>query len=393
MAAQRALATTPAITSASGARLALATGETFVNHRPALAGDRLTAGAVVSVGVGQACLLVPPGVSVCLDAGTELSVASLDTAKRRLRLHSGHALAHLEPQPAGSTFGFETAAGSVVAKGTVFSLRTEGSTVTLRVHEGVVLNSQGRETSAYRAPSAARLSHDSGASRPMDDAPADARLVELARYFSDRAQGTLAVTAVPGSHLTVDDFYLGVTPLSALMQPGGYRMEVSRAGFAPIVERLELAPGARVVRAYQATAELAPDQGREGAKSPRVAAAPTAAELLERARDLRVRGRYQEANNAYQRLLREYSGSAEAQAALVSRGELQLSQLANPSAALASFDAYLRGGGALRQEASYGRIRALRRLGKLREAEIATRAFLSTYPRSVQAATLRKEIP
>jgi hypothetical protein len=101
----------------------------------------------------------------------------------------------------------------------------------------------------------------------------------------------------------------------------------------------------------------------------------------------------QEANHAYQRLLQEYPGSAEARVALVSRGELQLAQLADASAALGSFDTYLRGGGALRQEASYGRIRALRRLGRLREAEAATRAFLSAYPRSVQAATLRKEIP
>lgn len=383
----------PATAPSAGARLALAAGETFVNRRPAIAGDRLGVGAVVSVGVGQACLLLPPGVSVCLDPDTELSIATLEAGQRRLRLHRGHALAHLDSQPGGSTFGFETAAGSVVAKGTVFSLRTDGATVTLRVHEGVVVNHQGSETSAYMAPSTARLSHEPATSRATDEAASDSRLVELARFFSDSAQGTLAVTAVPGSNVALDDFYLGMTPLSVLVQPGDYRMEVSRAGFAPIVERLKLAPGARVARDYEATADFRPAGGREAAKSAPVAAAPTAAELLERARELRVRGRYQEANNAYQRLLQEHSASPEARVALVSRGELQLSQLADAAAALRSFDAYLRAGGALRQEASYGRIRALRRLGRVNDAQAATEAFLSAYPRSAQAATLRKGIP
>src|SRR6187551_134656 len=41
-----------AATNAAGAQLALSAGETFVNGRAALAGERLAAGAVVSVAVG-----------------------------------------------------------------------------------------------------------------------------------------------------------------------------------------------------------------------------------------------------------------------------------------------------------------------------------------------------
>jgi hypothetical protein len=383
---------TASAVDAPGAQLAFSSGETLVNRRAALAGERLAAGAVVSVGVGQACLLVPPGVSVCLDDHSELSIETLEVHKRRFRLHSGHAVAHLDPQPAGSSFGFETPAGSVVAKGTVFSLRTDGSTVTLRVHEGVVLNSRGSETSAYQAPSTALLSHEPGALRARNEAMSDARLVELASYFSDASQATLVVTAGAGSRLALGDFYLGMAPLSALLRPGDYRMEVSRSGFATIVERLKLEPKARVVRDYEGT-ELDVAASKEGAKAPRSVVPPSATELLERARDLRAGGHYRDAHGAYQRLLREYGGSAEARVALVSLGELQLSQLGDAGAALRSFEAYLRGGGALRQEASYGRIRALRRLGKLREAEAATAAFISKYPRSVQAATLRKELP
>jgi outer membrane protein assembly factor BamD (BamD/ComL family) len=180
-----------------------------------------------------------------------------------------------------------------------------------------------------------------------------------------------------------------VAPISALVQPGRYRVEVSRVGFAPIIEHLALEPGSRVARAYEATAEL----NAGATKAPRGTLSDSAATLLERARELRAAGRYTDASGAYQRLLREHARSAEARVALISLGELQLSQLGDAAGALKSFDGYLRAGGALQQEASYGRIRALRRLGRLSEARAAAGAFLSAYPQSVQAAALKKDLP
>ena len=379
--------------NAAGVRLSFSAGDTLIDQRVAVAGERLAVGSVVTVGSGQACLLVPPGVSVCLDTKTKLSIETLEGERRRFRLHAGHAVAHLHPQPAGSTFGFETAAGSVVAKGTVFSLRTDGSSVTLRVHEGVVINSKGNETSAYKAPSLALLSHERAPLQAIDETASDLRLVELAKYFGDEARGTLVVGAAEGSSVALSDFRLGMTPISALIQPGDYRMEVSRTGFAPIVERLTLEAGARTVRNYEPTTELSPTASNPAAKGSHGVVSLTAAELLERARALRAGGSYKDASGVYQRLVREYASSAEARVALVSLGELQLSQLGDAGAALQSFEAYLRGGGSLRQEASYGRVRALRRLGRVSDARVATDAFISAYPNSVQAATLRKEQP
>jgi TolA-binding protein len=383
-------ATAPA--RAGGARLALAAGEILVDRRAAVAGEWLARGALLTVEEGQACVLVPPGVTACLEAGTKLTIETLEPTRRRFRLHEGHVVAHLDRQPLGSTFGFETAAGSVVAKGTVFSLKTDGVAVTLRVHEGVVLNDQGKQAMPYEAPSAALLSPGSAPSRASDVAEMDSRLVDLAKYFNDRAQSSLVVTAATGSSVTLSDFQLGVAPVSALVLPGQYRMEVARAGFASIVEQLKVEPGVLVSRSYEATPELGEASGRRSAKTARPNMS-TAAQLLERARELRADGRYREAHGAYQQLLREHAATAEARVALVSLGELQLSQLGDAKGALRSFDAYLRGGGALRQEASYGRVRALQRLGRASEARAAADAFVSAYPKSVQAATLRKELP
>ena len=57
-----------------------------------------------------------------------------------------------------------------------------------------------------------------------------------------------------------------------------------------------------------------------------------------------------------------------------------------------SFDAYLRSGGGLVQEARYGRIRALRKLGRASEERAAIARFIADYPKSVQAASLRARL-
>jgi tetratricopeptide (TPR) repeat protein len=104
--------------------------------------------------------------------------------------------------------------------------------------------------------------------------------------------------------------------------------------------------------------------------------------------------RYREAAATYRRLFSLHPKSAESRASLVSLGELQLSELGEPKGALESFDAYLRGGGALVQEARYGRIRALAKLGRKGDERRAIEQFLTDYPRSVQASSLRaRQIP
>lgn len=112
-------------------------------------------------------------------------------------------------------------------------------------------------------------------------------------------------------------------------------------------------------------------------------------DILREARALRARGRSQEAVAAYGRLIREYPRSPEARTARVSVGDLQLGPLADPAAALASFDAYLSGGpGALALEARYGRIRALGALGRAGEEQREIGRFVQEFPGTVQAKNL-----
>jgi tetratricopeptide (TPR) repeat protein len=193
--------------------------------------------------------------------------------------------------------------------------------------------------------------------------------------------------------IALDGVALGESPVSTLVGRGDHELVVSGSGFAPHRERFVVQGAERVRRSPTLVPLPAPSGTVAGGptRASEPGAVPSAAELLSRARSLRSSGRYSEAAGAYQRLLGSYPKSAEARAALVSLGELQLSQLGNPAAALRSFDAYLAGGGSLKQEARYGRIRALRQLGRRTEARQASDDFVRDYPGSAQAKSLRDQ--
>ena len=116
----------------------------------------------------------------------------------------------------------------------------------------------------------------------------------------------------------------------------------------------------------------------------------TPGELLAEAREKRGRGDAAGAARAYRELVDAHAASPEGRAALVPLGELQLTDQAAPAAALASFDRYLLSGGPLDEEATFGRIRSLRALGRASEERAAIDAFLTRFTTSPLAAALRE---
>jgi TolA-binding protein len=120
------------------------------------------------------------------------------------------------------------------------------------------------------------------------------------------------------------------------------------------------------------------------------AATPDAATLLRRARAARASGEMAEAASLYRRLLDVYPRSTSAGPAWVALGQVELSR-GRARAALDAFDRYLdRGGGPLAEEAAYGRIEALRKLGRAKEEQAAIERFLAKYPGSSYAAKLQR---
>lgn len=128
------------------------------------------------------------------------------------------------------------------------------------------------------------------------------------------------------------------------------------------------------------------------AKAGDLGGAPAAPpDMLGYARSLRASGDYRRAADVYRRIHAANPQSSTGRAALVSLGELLLS-LNDAQGALGAFDSYLVGGGALAQEALFGRARALRTLQRPAEERAAIDRFLAAYPNSPQSRVLRSRL-
>lgn len=376
--------------------LVLVAGDVNVRGAQAAAGAELRVSDVVRVSRGRACLSYAKGTSACVDEHSEVRLVAADR-DRRLMLDAGSVVCRLDHQPPGVRFSVDTPLGRVTAKGTVFAVQRLGeSEVMVRVHRGVVeieaANGQRRE---LRAPGGAvlRTSAIRGAPTTGDDWHRDARLIDAADLWAEGAVAPVDIEAEPtGARIELDGVSLGEAPASILVSRGEHELVVRQQGVAEHRERFVVKGAERIRRSLVLTAlpESPAGAGSGAVSRVEVSTAPSAAALLARARTLRSAGRYAEAGSAYRALMRVHPRSAEARAALVSLGELQLSQLGSPAAALRSFDAYVAGGGSLTQEARYGRIRALRQLGRTAEAQRASEEFVRDYPGSAQAKFLRE---
>ncbi|WP_438044867.1 tetratricopeptide repeat protein [Sorangium sp. So ce128] len=170
---------------------------------------------------------------------------------------------------------------------------------------------------------------------------------------------------------------------SAWLEPPPRSLDVQPAATAPAPQA---PPDAGVVEA--AGAAVAPRAAREGHRG-EAHAGPSADELLRDAQLALAAGRDADASAAYLALLARHPGSPEARVALVSLGRLSLSG-GDPATALGYFERYLAAGrGGLGAEARYGRIEALRQLGRGSDERAAIDDFLSRHGDSVYAARLR----
>lgn len=378
--------------------LVLVSGDVDVRGAQAAAGAALRPTDVVRVRRGRACLAYSSGTSACVGRDSELRLVAANGEQRRLSLDAGAVVCQLDKQPPGVRFTVETARGRITAKGTVFAVEhLPSSEVAVRVHRGVVeVQLPNGSRSELRAPAGIVLASELRQAPSSGEAwQRDAHMIEASNLWADGAVAPVDITAEPAqARVALDGVEVGESPVSTLVGRGDHELMVTHPGFLPAHERFVVVGAERVSRSpvLSPVAQEA-SQAPEAASRPVAGgSAPSAVALLARARTLRSAGRYPAAAAAYQDLLRMYPRSAEARAALVSLGELQLSQLGNPKAALRSFESYLKRGGSLTQEARYGRIRALNQLGRAAEAREATKVYLRDYPGSVQSNSLRQTL-
>ncbi len=409
------------------ARVHLSAGRVRLDNAPAEVGLAVSAGQTIRVAGGRAALGLPGAAAVLLESNSTLHVDRLALRATTLRLDRGRLLASVQPRPGRPLFTVITAAGRVEVTGTVFSVEHTPRGVVVAVLRGQVrVRERGRPVrlvasgmrTLMRGAEGPGTSANRGAITPLDaaaQAEAWGRARVLDMVHADRAAKVTLQSNPTGALVFMNGLLLGQTPMVTKLRTGHHRVELRKVGHRPAVKRLHVTQGAdttwdaALTTAFHAQRPELPEKPAQTPISPRTPSptpkattpttlttktTPTAKDLAQRARQLRRARDWRGAAKTFAELIRRYPRSGRARTARVSLGLILLDRLGDARGGLAQFSAYLAATrvGALAQEASYGRIRALRHLGR-RSAEIqALRAFLRLYPRAIHGTTVRRRL-
>ena len=351
-----------------------------------------SAEARIAASSSPTCRMISPGATACLGAGSEVTTARLAGPRRLLDLVRGRVVVSLAPQAPGTSFGVATVAGTVTAVGTIFSVEILGNGDTIaRCERGEVVVRAVGNTPEQRLLAGEQLRlGDLHAATPLT-AQDRRRDISLLTYREDRpsrgekpsevadreerssARNEKSADTARGSS---DSPRAGGEPRVATEPPRGL--------IEPVPTTMNTPPAATPAPAAPTAQARTADP-----VSPR---APVR-DLLGRARALRTQGAFREAADAYRAAYASDPHGAEGRTALVGLGGLLLSELNDPAGALQAFDNYLgERKGALTQEAEFGRIRALRALGRYQSEKTAIQAFLVAHPEGPDAQVLRRRL-
>jgi hypothetical protein len=352
-------------------------------------GERLSVGDGVRTGDGIAILDLSGQGRVLLRAQTELMVDALDETRIELALRAGSVVATWDPTRESSHLVIAERRGRVVVKGTVFSVDATRSRVNVLRGEIDLEEPNGLSRTVHRGEG---VDFDSWGVSELRRDEIDQISTELhaIRLLGSETSAGLRIDSEPSkAFVYVDGVALGRAPLEARVPAGILELWAFEIGHEPVVETISARAGERVFRRYVF-------QARRGESAETIAradaAVPTPEELLHRAQEHRLRREWSLAADSLEELILRYPERAEASSSLVSLGLIQLEHLARPIDALREFDRYLSAShvGSLAQEAAWGRIRALRTLGRRDEEGAAIAEFLARFPNAIQAQGARE---
>ncbi len=347
-------------------KLTWTSGEVFAPDVPALAANDL-----IRTGAGLAALTIESQSLVILNPKSELAIEQARMSAISLRLDQGKASFRVSPRKAGQKFEIATAMGMVRVIGTTFSVEIVPPSVEIRVAEGLV-------EFAPQAGSVARISAGQvwrlgGRSRELSKAEQKAltQLFVQAQKLPDPKAGK-NVAKVLG--------------LRSMLNPG---KQPPKTKAVKPRKKPKKSRDPKRQPASEARRPSSEPKGRSFAKS-----RLPVKDYMELARDLSAARQWSRVVATYQSLIRSHPMAPEAYNSMVSMGQIQLKQLKQPGRALISFEKYLRfsSQGPLAEEANWGMIRCLRKLGEPEQERKACLLFLKRFPRSLYASKVRKRI-
>ncbi len=359
---------------------------------PVAPGDRVTQVLDSETNIDRACVSwTAPTAVVCFE-GELLASPSPELGERRLRLRSGRLVAALEPLGPGQRFTVETMVGTVSAVGTVFAVEIYEGRAWVTVLEGRVelrdptvrMLAAGQRTSLR-----GEVPGDEPTPLEADATPsALAQLVGLAELL--RASPGDAQLSIPalGEHSLRVDGHLLDGPARLAIAPGEHALDLVDPLDAVVLdERVEVEASTPIDLARVLAPALDSGDSKPGARK-----TPSAKQLAEAAQRNRMARDYEETARLYRELLERYPDSPEAANVPVRLGDL-LASTGDHQGALAAYELYLdRGAKQLAPEAEYGRIQALRALGRKADERAAIEAFVHARPDDYRSIELEARL-
>jgi tetratricopeptide (TPR) repeat protein len=318
---------------------------------------------------------------VCVEGNARVELLAAESSTRRVRLHAGRLVAVLDSLAPGQRFEVETSLGSVAAIGTVFVVDVGEVAIAASVFEGEVEIHDAQGTRRLRADESISL----GAITLGPGLEADVRA--RAEALSARAElwrgpiesmGFVEFDSA-GRELDLDGHPLAAGSLALLLTAGMHRLHVDEDSEL----ELDIVAGAR-----QALGKLPTDVRPS---KPRVPVEQSAAELARLAQQHRMARNYPETARLYRELIDRYPESPEAVHAPVRLGDLLL-KTGDHQGALEAYDRYLERGGQLEPEARFGRLEALRALGRDADEKAAIAEFLREHPDDYRVTELTERL-
>jgi ferric-dicitrate binding protein FerR (iron transport regulator) len=345
--------------------------------------------ARITAASAPTCRMISPGATACLGAGSEVTTARLVQPRRLLDLVRGRVVVSLAPQAPGTSFGVATPAGTVTAVGTIFSVEimANGDTMARCERGEVVVRATGAAADQRLLAGEQLRIGDTHAASPLSSHDRR-RDLSLLTYREDRsaARSEKASESADREERSARNEKSAESRGSNEPRNVGEAARNSAEAARNAGETNPSTVTAPTVVPAPVTATAAPRAAQPGARAP-------VRDLLGRARALRTQGAFREAADAYRAAYASEPHGAEGRTALVGLGGLLLSELNDPAGALQAFDSYLsEPRGALTQEAEFGRIRALRALGRYESEKAAIQSFLVAHPEGPDAQVLRRRL-
>jgi ferric-dicitrate binding protein FerR (iron transport regulator)/outer membrane protein assembly factor BamD (BamD/ComL family) len=312
---------------------------------------------------------VLPGTALWLSDDARATVTSIDHSGVRFRLERGFAVAEVGPVEPGFRFVVATPTGEVEARGTVFSVQVaDDGQERVRVAEGVVEVRRRDRRAPARILSAGQ---ETGPQSPVPQAaPSEAIAADLAFLFGAAEPPAEPCAVAPKPE---------PTPIAAQIKP----IAADTVAPKPLAEADQASD---TKTPTTASAEPPPATEEVSGHDPE--------SMVKLAQAYRSSRMFTAAARTYERLISKFPKTASARNSLVALGQLELTALGQPTAALGRFEDYLdrSKSGALAAEARIGRARALARLGRVTQLKVAARDYLEAHPTGRAAAEMHRRL-